>query len=218
MENIHEDPPVAITIPLDPKSSPKENATRFFKRSKKARTALLLLDKRLPEVKSEVECLEGFLYECENMETLDDASILEDELAAAGYLKKNSAKKDVKKPSSEPFRRFTSSEGFEILCGKSSLANDLLVREYLKKDDLWFHAKDGPGAHVVLKSGGKRLTEKAIAEAAGVAAYFSKFKDAEKAEVVCAEACDVKKPKGAKPGLVTTARHRTVLVKPKPID
>ncbi|MEK7312865.1 MAG: NFACT RNA binding domain-containing protein, partial [Deltaproteobacteria bacterium] len=96
--------------------------------------------------------------------------------------------------------------------------NDLLVREYLKKDDLWFHAKDSPGAHVVLKSGGKRLTEKAIEEAAAVAAYFSKFKEAEKAEVICAEAGEVKKPRGAKPGLVIVARHKTVVVRPSPLS
>ncbi|HZX36710.1 MAG TPA: NFACT family protein [Thermodesulfobacteriota bacterium] len=215
VENIYDDPPVTIVIPLDPKSSPKENAARFFKRSKKARTALSLLDKRLPEVRGEVECLEGFLYECENMETMDDALMLEDELASMGYIKMETLKKEAKKPTAEPLRRFTSSEGFEILCGKSGNGNDLLVREYLKKDDLWFHAKDSPGAHVVLKSGGKRLTEKAIQEAAAVAAYFSKFKDAEKAEVVFAEAGEVKKPRGAKPGLVTVARYKTVLIKPK---
>ncbi|MFZ3071887.1 MAG: NFACT family protein [Thermodesulfobacteriota bacterium] len=217
VENIFEDPPVTITIPLDPKSSPKENAARFFKRSKKAKTALLLLDKRLPEVRGEVECLEEFLYECENMETIEDALILEDELVSAGYIKRETSKKEAKKPIAEPFRRFFSSEGFEILCGKSGNANDLLVREYLKKDDLWFHAKDSPGAHVVLKSGGKKLTEKSIEEAAGVAAYFSKFKEAEKAEVIYAEAGEVKKPRGAKPGLVVVAQYKTVLVKPRQV-
>lgn len=214
VENIYEDPPIIITIPLDPKSLPKENADKFFKRSKKAKTALSLLDKRLPEVRGEVECLEGFLYECENMETVDDALTLEDELASMGYLKREAPEKEAKKPVSGPLRRFVSSEGFEILCGKSSSANDLIVRQYLKKDDLWFHAKDSPGAHVVLKSGGKKLTEKSIQEAASVAAYFSKFKEAEKADVICAEAGEVKKPKGAKPGLVIVARHKTVLVRP----
>src|SRR3989304_2979808 len=135
-----------------------------------------------------------------------------------GYIKMETPKKEAKKSTAEPLRRFTSSEGFEIFCGKSGSGNDLLVREYLKKDDLWFHAKDSPGAHVVLKSGGKRLTEKAIQEAAAVAAVFGKSKDAEKAEGIYGEAGEVKKPRGAKPGLVTVARYKTVLIKPRPLS
>ena len=116
----------------------------------------------------------------------------------------------------EPIRRFVSSEGFEILCGRSGLGNDQLISKYASGEDIWFHVKDSPGSHALIKVAGKKqaLTVKTIEEAASIAAFYSKSKESGKAEVIYTEAKNVKKPKGAKPGMVTVKEYKCVVVRP----
>ncbi|MBI5598312.1 MAG: NFACT family protein [Deltaproteobacteria bacterium] len=213
VEDLFSQPPCVIKIPLDPAKTPQENVARYFKRAKKASTALSMLEDRLLGVEKEVEYLRVLMFECDEMECGEDAQGLSEELVELGYLKKDEAPLDDRKHGPEPIRRFTSSAGFEILCGKSGKANDLLVREYAAPHDIWLHARDVAGAHVLLKGGGKTPDQDAIAEAASFAAYYSKARGSAKAEVVYAEAKDVKKPKGAKPGMVTVREYKTIMVK-----
>lgn len=209
------DPPEAVKVGLDEKLAPKENVERYFKRAKKSKTALGLLEKRIPEVRSEIEYVGSLRYEWE--EAADKAGLadIREELQRGGYLKE-AAKKAVKETAvAESIRRFTSSEGFEILCGKSGIGNDLLVSKYASGEDVWFHVKGLPGSHALIKAAGKKqVTQKAIEEAASIAAYYSKAKDAGKAEVIYTEARNVKKPKGAKPGMVTVKEYKGIVVKP----
>ncbi|CAG0927904.1 partial Rqc2 RqcH, partial [Planctomycetaceae bacterium] len=113
-------------------------------------------------------------------------------------------------------RRFTSTEGFEILCGKSGAGNDQLVTRYASGEDIWFHVKGAPGSHALIKVAGKAqaLTEVTIAEAAAIAAFYSKSRGSSKVEVIYAEAKNVKKPRGAKPGMVTVKEFKSVIVRP----
>lgn len=210
------DPPEAVKVALDEKLAPKDNVDKYFKRAKKSKTAMGLLEKRLPEVSGELEYLESIKYDWEAAGDKGALSDIREELARGGYLKEAAAKKIVKETAvAESIRRFTSSEGFEILCGKSGMGNDLLVSKYSSGEDIWFHVKGLPGSHALIKVAGKKqVTEKVIEEAASIAAYYSKAKDSGKAEVIYTEARNVKKPKGAKPGMVTVKEYKGIVVRP----
>lgn len=213
-------PPANVVIKLDEKLSPKENVEKFFKRARKAKTALALLKERMPEVEEELKYIDSLKYEWEAAKTTEDIEALKDELMDAGYLKTEGEKagriKEEAGPS-EPIRKMTSSDGFEILCGKSGKGNDLIVRKYAKDEDIWFHAYQVPGSHVLIKAAGKpeKITDKTIEEAAALAAWHSKARTSGKVEVIYTEAKNVKKPRGAKPGMVTVKEFKSILVRPK---
>lgn len=209
-------PPETVIVPLDEKLGPKENVEKYFKRARKAKAALALLKDRIPGVEEDIKYIDSLTYELESSKTVEDLRELEAELIAEGYLRKAPEAKEAEKIRAEPVRRFTSSEGFEILCGKSGLGNDLIVRKYAKEEDIWFHASNVPGSHVLVKSAGrtKELTDTTIREAARIAAWYSKMQGAAKAEVAYTDAKNVKKPKGAKPGSVTIKDYKTIVVNP----
>jgi predicted ribosome quality control (RQC) complex YloA/Tae2 family protein len=213
-------PQEKVTVQLDPVLSPMENAERFFKKAKKGRTALKLLKGRIPKVKEELTYLDSLSYDIEEADTPGDLSVLEEEFYRGAYLKKTGgrgAKEKGEVKGAEPVRRFTSSEGFEVLCGKSGAGNDLIVQKLAAGEDIWFHAANVPGSHVLIKVAGrgKELTRKTIEEAAALAAWHSKARGAMKVEVTYAEARNVRKPRGAKPGLVTVRERKSITVKPK---
>ncbi len=213
------DPPETVKVALDEKLSPQENVARCFKRARKSKTALELLEGRIPEVSAELEFVESLEYEWEGAEEQEQLADIKEELIRGGYLKEAaspSVKVSGRVETNESIRRFTSTEGFEILCGKSGLGNDLLVSRYASGEDVWFHVKDAPGSHALIKVAGKKqaLTEKTIEEAAAIAAFYSKAKGSSKVEVIYAEARHVKKPKGAKPGMVTVKEYKGIVVKP----
>lgn len=212
------DPPAVVKVKLDPKLSPKENADKYFKRAKKAKVALGLLSRRVPETEDEVEYIGTLAYGLDEIKTTGDLALLKDELVEGGYLKEMTGRvKPAPVEKTEPVRRFTSSEGYEILCGKSGSGNDLIVKKYASNDDIWFHVSKMPGSHVLIKVAGRgsELTKKTIEEAASLAAWHSKARNASKAEVIYAEARHVKKPRGAKPGMVTVKEFKSILVRPK---
>jgi predicted ribosome quality control (RQC) complex YloA/Tae2 family protein len=210
------DPPETVKVALDEKLSPQENVAKGFKRARKSKTALGLLEKRVPEVASELEYVESLKYECEAADEKSGLADIREELIRGAYLKE-AARPVVKEGGKvESIRRFTSTEGFEILCGKSGLGNDLLVSKYASGEDIWFHVKGAPGSHALIKVAGRgqALTEKTIEEAASIAAFYSKSKGSSKVEVIYTEARNVKKPRGAKPGMVTVKEYKGVLVRP----
>src|SRR3990172_4789949 len=211
-----QDPPAFVRVRMDERIGPKENVEKYFKRARKGRKALELLKDRIPSVQEEIEYIETLKYNIEAAETLADLDDLEAELAKGGYLKKVERVEKREEPRAEPVRRFSSSEGFEILCGKSGAGNDLLVSKYASGEDIWFHVKGQPGSHSLIKVAGRgaELTKKTIEEAASIAAFYSKSANAGKVEVIYTEARNVKKPRGAKPGMVTVKEYKSVVVRP----
>jgi len=210
-------PPEKITISLDEKLGPKENLEKLFKRAKRAKTAISLLRDRIPGVEKELEYLASLMYEWESIETREDVAELRDELMKEGYIKEQVAAAPREEERATPIRKYASTDGFEILCGKSGAGNDLIVKEYAKDEDIWFHAAKIPGSHVLIKTAGrsKELTKKTIEEAAAICAYHSKAREAGKVEVIYTEARNVKKPRGAKPGMVTVREYKSIMVRPK---
>ncbi len=222
LDDFYEDPPVKVKITLDPKQDAKGNAERYFRRGKKAKTTLRMLEERLPEAESELEYVENLACSLDAIIDITDIPLLEGELIEAGFLKKpvvdkRAVKKKPSKNTTEPYRRYLSSEGLVILCGKSGAGNDLLVKKEGRQNDLWFHANSCAGAHVLLKAGGVDLAnhKQSIIEAASIAAYYSKAKNAAKVDVIYADVKKVKKPRGARPGSVTVSEHKAVMVRPE---
>jgi len=212
------DPPATVEVKLDPKLGPKANAEKYFKRAKKAKVALGLLAERIPRVKEEIDYIETLAYGLEELDSADELALLKEELIEGGYLREMTGRvKTETVDRTEPIRRFSSSEGFEILCGKSGTGNDLIVKKYASNEDIWFHVSKMPGSHVLIKVAGRgpELTKKTIEEAAALAAWHSKARNASKVDVIYAEARHVKKPRGAKPGMVTVKEHKNILVRPK---
>jgi len=222
LDDFYEDPPVKIKITLDPRQDARGNAERYFRRGKKAKTTLRMLEERLPEAESELEYIEGLGCSLDEAADTAEAALLEEELIESGILKrpvvdKRAVKKKAVNKINKPYRRYLSSEGLVILCGKSGAGNDLLVKKEGRQNDLWFHANNAAGAHVLLKAGAADLSahKQSIIEAASIAAYYSKAKNAAKVDVIYADVKKVKKPRGARPGSVTVGEHKAVMVRPE---
>ena len=183
-----DDPESTILLQLDKRLTPGENLTRLYERVKKTRRAIEVAERRLAE--AHLELAAG-----ESPET--------------NYEKRPGAKIKV------PYRRFRSSDGWLILAGRNSKENDRLLKE-AKGWDLWLHARDGAGAHVLLKKPGRdgRVPERTLIEAAGVAAQNSKLSNESYVEVMVVEAQRVRKVKGGGPGRVHVSGERTVRVAP----
>lgn len=219
LDDYTQTPVKAVKIKLDKKLAPNENIDRLFKLAKKGKRTIELTTRRLPEITKDLEYLNSLYFSLERAGSLDDLELVKDELIKAEYIKerkvkKKNVQKDEKK--SEPIEKITREDEVIILIGKSGIGNDQIVKKYARAGDLWFHAKGSPGAHVLLKPDKfGRHCDKAITEAAGYAAGRSKISESTKIEVIVAKAEQVKKPKGARPGTVTVAKYKTLMVEPK---
>lgn len=204
-----------VEIEVEENLSLTEAAEKFFKRYTKARNALEEISKRLAISEAEIEDLKA------QSELLEEAIETRDEDVLAEFTgeKPITPRLKSKKTQAENFtgaRRYTSSEGFEILVGKGSKDNDFLTFRVAKSSDLWLHAADYPGSHVVVKNPNrKEIPPKTLLEAAQIAAFFSKAKEQAKVAVHYTQKKFVNKPKGASLGLVSLASFKTILVEPK---
>lgn len=214
------DSPQPIAIELDPRLSPQQNAQAYFKRYKKARRGIEHSQRRLEETASEYQWLEQLAYQLEDLGTPADLETIAEELTGAGVLKSEIRhhKKRTQKPST-PFETISPS-GFVIVWGRNNQQNDWLSSRNLKEGDLWFHAKNCPGSHVVLKSSDSSLkpTAEDILYAASIAAGYSKARHAHKVEVMQAEPKAVSRLKAGRPGMVTVNSYRTMMVAPLRLD
>ncbi|MCR4287707.1 MAG: NFACT RNA binding domain-containing protein [Deltaproteobacteria bacterium] len=214
-------PPAKVLVELDQRLSPYGNAERYFKKAKKAKTALNMLGSRITEAEAELEYLNELEYGLEEAATKQELDELRSELVEGGYVKAAPMEgaKAVKTRPNEPVRKARTSEGFTLLCGKSAKGNDLIVKKYAKDKDIGLHASGVPGSHVLIKTAGKEqgLTEKTIIEAAAFAAWHSKSRGELKAEVIYTEAKNVFKPKGAHPGMVLVKEYKSIMAAPMDI-
>jgi predicted ribosome quality control (RQC) complex YloA/Tae2 family protein len=204
-----------VELKADVNLSVTEAAEKFFKRYTKARNAGIEIAKRLQVVTRDIENKRA---EQGRME----AAIAErDEELLAGFAGERSEKplRGQKKNKAQEFtgaRHFSSSEGFEILVGKVAKDNDFLTFRVAKSYDLWMHAADYPGSHVVVKNPNRQeIPPKTLLEAAQIAAFYSHAREQPKVAVHYTQRKFVNKPKGANPGLVSLASFKTILVEPK---
>jgi len=212
--NVFSDKGEKIKIKLDPSLSPVENAQMYFEKAKKTRASLKIAQERLERLKFEIKQLENLLDElasCENFDALKKFKEKNlEELKKFGVVKDKIVEKIGGK-----FRRFIVDGGFEVWVGKDAKSNELLTFKFSDKEDLWFHARGTSGAHVVLKTGRRQPSKKAIEQAGSIAAYFSQAKTSRLVPVVVTKRKYVRKPKGAPEGTVAVEREEVIMVEPK---
>jgi predicted ribosome quality control (RQC) complex YloA/Tae2 family protein len=205
-----------MLVRLDPKRSSAGNAELYFKKYKKAKKGKEIITARLKQAGDEASHLRFFLSGLEEADTRDALDRIHSDLVADGYLPGEAKKsKQRSQPSPAPFRRIEY-QGWDILVGKSAAGNDYLTTKIARPKDLWLHAEGMPGSHVLIRNPeGRDIPPAVFAKAASLAAFHSKGKSAGKVAVTYTLAGQVKKPKGAKPGLVTLRERKTIMVVPQ---
>ena len=191
-----------ITVPLDPTLSLQDNAKKYFERYQKLKRTYEDLIVRTKETQMDLAHLRSVAEALELAENEADLTQIREELEEAGYLRKRTGKGRAKRQvKSSPFH-YRSSDGFDIYVGKNNLQNDELTFKVANGGDWWFHAKQMTGSHVIVRTGGAQMTDRAFEEAGALAAYYSAGRASEKVEVDYLQRKNVKKPNGARPGYV----------------
>lgn len=202
-----------VTIRLDPRLGPNDNAQKYFKDYKKKQTAHAMLQKLLVEGEAEIEYLGTVLYEVESAPGEQALNEIRAELKAQGYLKYYKQRDRKQKPAD--FVRYLSSDGFEILVGRNNLQNDKLTLHTARGKDLWFHVQKAPGSHTVVMSRGEDIPDRTKQEAAELAVLHSSQNGGAKVAVDTTEVKNIWKANGAKPGMVLYEVYTTVYVTPR---
>ena len=204
-----------ITIPLDEHLTPSENVQAYYKKYNKAKSRIKELSIQLEQTKSEFYYLDNVMVSINNCSSLESIEEIKDELVKEGYYSpsKTDNKKNKKIALSEPME-FIASDGTIIFVGKNNTQNDQLTLKLSKPQDVWLHTKNIPGSHVIIKATFDDVSNEALYEAAKLAAYFSKARTSSQVPVDYAPRKNVKKPNGAKPGMVIYDDYGTVYVTP----
>ncbi len=207
-----------IVIPLDPDLTPLENAKKYFEKYNKLKRTFEAQSKLVEETKIDLIHLDSIKTSLDIAMAEDDLAQLKEELMEYGYMKrkfigKNAGGKKPKKITSKPFH-YVSSDGFHMYVGKNNYQNDELTFKTAVGGDWWFHAKKIPGSHVLVQTGGSDIPDSTYEEAARLAAFYSKGRDADKVEIDYTEKKHVKKPNGSKPGFVVYYTNYSMIVSP----
>ncbi len=213
VENFYSEDMGLIRIKLDPAKTPAQNAQRYYKDYARMKTADKILRVQIEKGKQELQYLESVADEISRAESERDLSQIRQELVEQGYIK---AQKGKQKPLSAPEPRcFTVSDGFRVLVGRNNRQNDTLTLRESHKNDLWFHTKDIPGSHTILKTEGREATDEAIMDTARICAYYSKARESSQVPVDFTLVRYVSKPQGSPPGRVIYTDQRTLYVTPE---
>ena len=212
-QNYYDENCADVDIPLDVRLSPQENAARYFKQYAKAKTAEKYLTAQLQRGREELQYLESVLQELAQAESEQDFNDIRTELTDGGYLRGRGKKQPGFQRASKP-REFRSSAGLRILVGRNNRQNDRLTTKDADKRDVWLHTQKIHGSHVILCTGGAEPDEQSLMEAASLAAYFSQAQGSTKVPVDYTPVKYVKKPAGAKPGMVVYITYQTMLADP----
>lgn len=214
VENYFDPESGTVKINLDPSLTPSQNAQRYYKKYNKAKTALTEAKKQIDVAQRELEYIQSTQVLVETADRIEDVTAIRDELRREGYIKGSVNARKQKTETSKPMH-FVSSDGFDIYVGRNNTQNDYLTLKFANSSDLWFHTKDIHGSHTVIKLGlDKDVPKQTILEAAALAAYYSKARESSQVPVDYTTIRNVKKPNGAKPGMVIYEGYNTVYVTP----
>ncbi len=200
-----------ITIALNETLTPNQNAQKYFQRYQKLKNGVSSVKEQLEKTKYEQIYLESVLAQLD-MATPQDVELIKEELVAQRYIRLKSKQKTKKKTALSKPNQYESSDGDMIMVGKNNLQNDQLTLKSSSKTDIWLHAKDIPGSHVVIKN--SQPSEQTLYEAALLAAYHSKYRLSASVPVDYVAIKHLKKPNGAKPGYVIYENQKTLFVTP----
>jgi predicted ribosome quality control (RQC) complex YloA/Tae2 family protein len=207
-----------LTVPLDPRLTPQQNAKKYFDRYTKLKRTYEALSRLTVEVKAEIDHLESIRTSLDLSTGEGDLAMIRKEMEDAGFIRRHadSKKGRSRTPQSRPLH-YISSDGFDLYVGKNNLQNDELTFKMAAPSDIWFHANDMPGSHVILKARGLAMNDipdRVFEEAASLAAWYSSGRAQGKVEIDYLERRDVKKPGGARPGFVVYYTNYSILANP----
>ena len=205
-----------VELNLDIRLSPQQNAQKQFKLYTKAKNAEEKLTEQIAQGQQELSYLDSVLESISEAENLTDLAQIKEELIHTGYL---SAKQDKKKRRNakpvqgKPFH-YKTTDGFDVFAGKNNTQNDLLTLKTAFKSDIWFHTQKIHGSHVILVCDGREPTNEAMTQAAEIAAWHSQARGSAQIPVDYSQVRNIKKPNGAKPGMVIYHVYQTAFVTP----
>ncbi|KMT21442.1 Rqc2 family fibronectin-binding protein [Clostridium cylindrosporum] len=212
LQNFYDENLNDITIPLDDDISINQNAQKYYKKYNKEKITIETVTLQLKEAEDEKLYLENILYNVENANDIETLEEIKSELSSIGYIKKRGKQSKGSKKSLP--HHFVSSDGYDIYVGKNNNQNDYLTTKFAVSSDIWLHTKEIPGSHVIIKSKSGEVSDTAILEAANLAAYHSKGQNSTNVPVDYTEKKNVKKPSGAKPGMVIYTTNKTIYITP----
>ena len=216
-----------IIIPLDERYVPSINAKRYFKKYNKLKNALEIVSIQKKETMQELNYIESVVYELEAANSVEEIAEILDEISENDIFKEKTKNLKKKKQNKVKKSNLTKNknvsfnplkytiDGFTLLVGRNNKENDYLTLKFANKHDIWFHTKDIHGSHAVLFLNNKVPTEDILTKCAEITAYHSKARFSSNVPVDTCEVRYVKKPKGAKPGMVIYTNYSTLYVNPK---
>lgn len=214
LQNFYDENLAELEIALDPALTPQQNAQKYYKNYRKAKTAEEKLTEQIGLAQTELTYIDSVFESLALAENERDLNEIRAELAEQGYVRRKADKKNQKQPALSAPLKFKTSDGFTVLVGRNNRQNDKLTMKDANNNDIWFHTKNIPGSHTVLVTDGKAPTETAMEEAAVLAAQHSRAKDSAQVPVDYTQIRYVSKPQGAKPGMVIYVQYKTVYVDP----
>lgn len=212
--NYYDENCAMLTVPLDPALSAARNAQKYYKEYRKAKTAEAVLQQQIARGEAELEYLESVADALSRAADSRELEELRRELEQSGYLRAPRGKRRPTPPT-KPLS-FRTDDGFTVLVGRNNVQNDQLTTRIAKGSDWWFHTKNVPGSHTVILTEGVEPPETTLRQAAVLAATHSKAASSAQVPVDYTRIRYVKKPSGAKPGMVIYENNRTVYVTPDP--
>ena len=202
-----------MRVKLDPALNATQNAQKYYKEYRKAKTAQQVLGEQIAQAEQELLYVDS-VFDClSRAQSESELNEIRQELREEGYLK---AVRDKRKPPAPlaPLE-FVSSEGFRILVGRNNRQNDKMTLKQANNNDIWLHTKNIPGSHTIIVTGGRQPGDATLKEAAMLAAYHSRAKDSSQVPVDYTQVRYVSKPQGAKPGMVIYVHYQTLFVTPQ---
>ena len=203
-----------VDIQLDPLLTPQQNAARYYKNYNRAKTAAVVLKEQLEKGETELSYLESVLENLHLAEGEKDLQGIRQELTETGYLRRPSKAAKRNRPTAGKPMEFRSTAGLRILVGKNNSQNDRLTTKQADKRDIWLHTQKIHGSHVILCTEGAAPDLQSVTEAAMLAAWFSQGREGQKVPVDYTPVKFVKKPAGARPGMVVYTTYETAYVTP----
>ncbi len=213
--NYYDENCAPLTVPLDPALSPAANARKYYKDYRRAQTAEEMLTARIAAGEAELVYIDSVFDALSRAANLRELEELRTELEEQGYLRRQKTGKPKKTAPLKPLS-FRSDDGFLILVGRNNLENDRLTLRTAKGSDIWLHTKNIAGSHVIVVCEGQTPPDRTLEQAAILAATHSKAAESAQVPVDYVTAKFVKKPAGAKPGMVIYTDNRTAFVTPDP--
>jgi predicted ribosome quality control (RQC) complex YloA/Tae2 family protein len=211
-ENFYEPDCPVIEIELDKRLTPSQNMQKYYAEYRKMDTAEKVLTARIKQGEEELAYIDSVFDALTRTNSEDEVNELRLELATEGYLK--AVRLKGKPPKSRPPLEFTSPDGYTILIGRNNVQNDKLTTKLADKTDIWLHTKNITGSHVIIRTNGEVPPDETILYAARLAAFHSKAKNSSQVPVDYVNVKYVKKPAGAKPGMVIFTNNKTLYVTP----